>query len=199
MAAQSIPTRHAVRATAAQDDELPDTALFWRWVGKAVRPYAGWIITGVGIVFIVVGYLGVSREALVAKQLPYLISGGIGGIALVGIGAVFLGTEDIRRDSGRLDRLEAMVEELHAVLLSRRDAPAPESMTEPPEATAAQRNGQAGILVALPVGQSFHRPDCVMIQGKDKARQVTGDDVRDRALKACRLCEPGQPDVRTRA
>src|SRR5439155_26897927 len=101
--------------------ELPDTALFWRWVGKAVRPYAGWIITGIGVVFIIVGYLGVSREALVAKQLPYLISGGIGGIALVGVGAVFLGTEDIRRDSGRLDRLERMVAELHTLLLVHAD------------------------------------------------------------------------------
>ena len=205
MAAESIPTRQAVaRSTATDDDELPDTALFWRWVGKAVRPYAGWIITGIGVVFIIVGYLGVSREALVAKQLPYLISGGIGGIALVGVGAVFLGTEDIRRDSGRLDRLEAMVNELHAVLLSRVDAPSvdtaiaerdEERVTPSPE---ARDNGQA-MVVALPVGQSFHRPDCVMIHGKDTAQQVSADEVRERGLKACRLCEPERPDARTRA
>ena len=200
MAAESIPTRQAVRSTTAKDDELPDTALFWRWVGKAVRPYAGWIITAAGILLILIGYLGVSREALVAKQLPYLISGGIGGIALVGIGAVFLGTEDIRRDSGRLDRLEAMVIELHAVLLSRADAPAVEAFSAAPDSSTAQRNGQAAaIVVALPVGQSFHRPDCVMMQGKDNARQVSADDVSERGLKACRLCEPERPDVRTRA
>jgi hypothetical protein len=197
MATESIPTRQTAVRSAARDDELPDTALFWRWVGKAVRPYAGWIITGVGVLFILVGYLGVSREALVAKQLPYLISGGIGGIALVGIGAVFLGTEDIRRDSGRLDRLEAMVDELHAVLLSRADAPAPSHAADPAEHVRA--NGQANVVVALPVGQSFHRPDCVMIQGKDTAQQVSADDVRDRGLKACRLCEPDQPGLRSRA
>src|SRR5205823_1256673 len=77
------------------DDELPDTALFWRWVGKATRPVIGWVLTGIGVILIIVGYLGVSREALVAKQLPYLVSGGILGIAFVGFGAVLLGTEDI--------------------------------------------------------------------------------------------------------
>jgi hypothetical protein len=196
MATESIPTRQPAVKSAARDDELPDTALFWRWVGKAVRPYAGWIITGAGVLLIFIGYLGVSREALVAKQLPYLISGGIGGIALVGIGAVFLGTEDIRRDSGRLDRLEAMVNELHAVLLSRADAPAPDR-ADPKDHVSA--NGQENLVVALPVGQSFHRPDCVMIQGKSNAQQVGSDEVKDRGLKACRLCEPDRPSLRSRA
>lgn len=208
MATESIPTRPAVRSTTATDDELPDTALFWRWVAAAVRPYAGWIFLGIGIIFIIVGYLGVSREALVAKQLPYLISGGIGGIALVGVGAVFLGTEDIRRDSGRLDRLEAMVHELHAVLLSRADAPDPAvdiptsssstSSSSSSTAAAARANGRGATVVALPVGQSYHRVDCVMIQGKDKAQSVSADDVRDRGLKPCRLCEPDRPGATAR-
>ena len=84
----------------ATDDELPDTALFWRWVGKATRPVIGWVFTGVGVILIIVGYLGVSREALVAKQLPYLVSGGILGIAFVGFGAVLLGTWRVRTGTG---------------------------------------------------------------------------------------------------
>ena len=72
--------------------ELPDPALFWRWVGRATRPVWGWSLVGLGFIFVLVGYLGISREALVAKQLPYLISGGIGGIALVGFGAMLVGS-----------------------------------------------------------------------------------------------------------
>src|SRR2546421_11840382 len=80
------------------DDELHDPRLFWRWVGKATRPVAGWILLGLGALFILFGWIGISGEALVAKQMPYLISGGLGGMLLVGIGAVFLATEDLRRD-----------------------------------------------------------------------------------------------------
>src|SRR2546423_9205968 len=105
------------------EEELPDPALFWRWVGRATRPVVGWVLAGLGVIAILIGYLGISRESLVAKQLPYLISGGIGGIALVGAGAALIATEDLRRFRARLDRLAAMVGDLHGVLLSRPDAP----------------------------------------------------------------------------
>jgi hypothetical protein len=187
--------------------------LFWRWVGRAVRPYAGWIIAGLGLIFILAGYLGVSREALVAKQLPYLISGGIGGVALIGLGAVFLGTEELRRDSGRLDRLEEMVSELHGLLLEladEHDLPAVTAVsggsTRTMKASAAANgsavtaNGAAGrspkrTLVALPVGHSFHRPDCTMVSGKPNVEVVTDRHVDERGLRPCRLCEPDQSDL----
>src|SRR2546421_5825231 len=125
------------------EEELPDPALFWRWVGRATRPVGGWVLAGLGVIAILVGYLGISRESLVAKQLPYLISGGIGGIALVGAGAALIATEDLRRFRTRLDRLEAMVGDLHSVLLSRADAPSHNGQR--PSATS----GTTG-LVALP-------------------------------------------------
>jgi hypothetical protein len=161
----------------------------------------------------------VSRNALVAKQLPYVISGGIGGIALVGVGAVFLGTEELRRDSGRLDRLERMVLELHAVLLDRTDAPevpygpiaapaaaeievgAGRSRAQGSRAQASRVSGTRAPasgrrhLVALPVGQSYHRPDCTMVEGKPAVEVVTDRQVADRGLKPCRLCEPDQSDL----
>src|SRR3954453_16433083 len=105
------------------DDELPDPALFWRWVGKATRPVIGWVLLGVGALIILIGWIGVSGTPVVAKQIPYVVSGGIGGVLLAILGAYFLGTEELRKDSGRLDRLERMVDELHEVLLSRSDAP----------------------------------------------------------------------------
>src|SRR5262245_8065545 len=88
------------------DDELPDAALFWRWVGKATRPVVGWVLLGVAALVILLGWYGVSGESNPAKQLPYLVSGGVLGVALAVVGAYFLGTEELRKDSGRLDRLE---------------------------------------------------------------------------------------------
>jgi hypothetical protein len=112
----------------------------------------GWILTGVGLLAIFLGWFGVSGSALVAKQLPFLISGGIGGIALVAIGAVILGTEDMRKDSGRLDRLEKQVADLHSTLLARADAPdislaeqeASRASPTGGRRPARSRNGEAG-------------------------------------------------------
>ena len=101
----------------------PDPSVLWRWAGKATRPWLGWLLIAAGALLILLGYFGVSREAIVEKQIPYLVSGGIGGVLLCVLGAYVLGTEELRKDSGRLDRLEAMVEDLHAALLSRPDAP----------------------------------------------------------------------------
>ncbi|MBA2609897.1 MAG: hypothetical protein H0U92_13225, partial [Actinobacteria bacterium] len=108
-------------ATDQRTDE-PDPRMLWRWVGDAVRPWIGWILIGIGALLMLLGYFGVSREALPAKQIPYLVSGGIGGVFFAVLGAYFLGTQEMRNDSGRLDRLEQMVAELHGALLTRSDA-----------------------------------------------------------------------------
>ena len=57
---------------------------------------AGWVLIGVGALLILVGYFGVSREVLVAKQLPYLASGGIGGLVCAGVGAALVSRQDRR-------------------------------------------------------------------------------------------------------
>src|SRR5258707_721238 len=36
--------------THGRDDELPDPALFWRWVARATRPVWGWVLVGAGLV-----------------------------------------------------------------------------------------------------------------------------------------------------
>jgi len=99
-------------------DDLPDASIFWRWARESTRPLVGWILLGLGATFIIVGYFGVSREALVAKQIPFVISGGVGGMTLVAIGAFLLGTEDLRGRLDRLTKVEEMVEDLHSVLLT---------------------------------------------------------------------------------
>ncbi len=175
------------------DDELPDPQLFWRWVGRAIQPWIGWVFIAVGALFVVVGYLGVSRESIVAKQIPYLISGGVFGVFLGVLGAYFLGTEELRRDSGRLDRLEQMVNELHAVLLSRSDAPVIDRAAVTDDADASA-NGRGRLLV-LPDGETFHRPGCAMLEGKTGVTTATPATVRRRQLRPCPLCEPTPVDA----
>lgn len=58
-----------------------------------------------GGVALVVGWVGVSRQALTALQVPYIISGGIGGIFLLGLGAVFWLSADLRDEWRKLDEV----------------------------------------------------------------------------------------------
>jgi hypothetical protein len=150
-------------------------------VGKATRPVVGWILVGIGAVMIIIGYVGVARQVLVAKQLPYVVSGGILGVAVVTVGVLFIGTEELRRDSGRLDRLELMVAELHRVLLTRPDAPALHEAAAPAGAVR---------LVALPDGERYHTDTCAAIVGKEQATVVTSRTIARRSLTPCPLCEP---------
>ena len=170
------------------DDELPDPALFWRWVGKATRPVIGWVLLGVGALIILIGWIGVSGTPVVAKQIPYVVSGGIGGVLLAILGAYFLGTDELRKDSGRLDRLERMVDELHETLLAHPDAPARSTQAEAPGT-----NGQA--YVALAGSDVYHRADCSMVAAKPNTAKVAPSTIQRRGLRACSLCEPSLVDV----
>ena len=178
-----------------RDDQ--DRAIFWEALGNALRPYAGWIFYGVGALFVIIGYLGISDEAIVAKQLPFLISGGIGGILLAILGAYFMGIEELRRDSGRLDRMERQIEELHRALLDRADAPAVDDPTQLlTRVGAAGANGSrpAGDrpddeVLVVDAGESFHRAGCALATGK-QATQLRLETATERGLRPCPVCEP---------
>lgn len=47
---------------------------------------AGGALLVAGVVVVLIGYIGIRDESSVELQLPYLASGGIGGLALVGLG-----------------------------------------------------------------------------------------------------------------
>lgn len=55
--------------------------------GRVLVVVAGALMSG-GIVAILLGWLGASRSILVSEQVPYLISGGLLGLALATIGAL---------------------------------------------------------------------------------------------------------------
>jgi hypothetical protein len=173
--------------TELNDD--PDPRVLWGWIIKAVRPYLGWILIAVGAILMIGGYMGVSREALPAKQIPYLVSGGIGGIFFAVLGAYVLGTHQLRNDSGRLDRLETMVEELHAALLTRPDAPQSRNGKSADALADADETAPSRKVVVVPGGQLFHRVDCAVAEGKT-ATELTPTAARKRGMRPCPTCVP---------
>jgi hypothetical protein len=174
------------RPTDIVGTEEPDASVFWGWVWDSVRPVLGYVLVALGLLALLIGWYGVSGESIVAKQLPFIASGGLLGVALVALGGRFMLIQDLRRDSNRLDRLETMVDELHAALLTRPDAPGRESSSA---RTGASTNGQSSYLV-LSGGSSFHATGCPMLEGKEKTSRVKPDTVAKRGLTPCPLCEP---------
>jgi hypothetical protein len=163
-----------------------DRRMFWRWALDNARPYLGWGLVVLGAVAIFLGWYGVSGQAITAKQLPYLISGGATGIALVLIGGVFLATDNLRRHLGRLDGVERKVDELYALLVAE---PAPPATTAESMVPVAATAG----LVALPGATTFHRASCRLVAGKPDVATVDAAQIATRSLQPCPVCDPDVP------
>jgi hypothetical protein len=72
---------------------------------------AAWACVLAGAITLFVGWLGVSDTAFTAKQLPYLASNGLGGLFLLGAGAMLWLSADLRDEWRKLDRIETAIRE----------------------------------------------------------------------------------------
>lgn len=97
-----------------------------------------WVAVAVGALLLVLGWLGVSDTPYVAEQIPYVVSGGLGGIFLLGLGAVLWLSADLR-DEWRL------LEEIRKAQEGAADAaPATEAIVEPATVARPPRQRAAG-------------------------------------------------------
>jgi hypothetical protein len=95
-----------------------------------------------GAVALLIGYFGVSGTLDPGKQLPYLVSGGVGGLFLLGVAAALLFSADLgatRADIARLHEQVAELSEQIADLQATLDGD-----VEPVPAPARTRAGRAG-------------------------------------------------------
>ena len=138
---------------------------------KRLQPAIGWVVAAAGGLLLVLGWYGVSGESLTAKQLPYLVSGGLGGIALVVLAAALLTTSDVRRQLERLDRVEQHVTTLYTLLVEE---------LVPAALDAAEA-------VRVEGGTTYHRPTCPMVAGKPTLPLGAADRL---ALTPCDICRP---------
>jgi hypothetical protein len=84
---------------------------FEKWLRLQWDRAGAWLCVGAGAVLLVVGWVGVSGSAYPAEQLPYVISGGVGGVFLLGLGAMLWLSADLRDEWRKLDRIEQAVRE----------------------------------------------------------------------------------------
>jgi hypothetical protein len=139
-----------------------------------VRQLLGWVFAALGVAALFLGWYGVSGTALTAKQIPYVVSGGLTGTCLLVLSAAAFAADDVGRRLDRLDEVERKVDQLYRLLT--------EEVPEPVGATVS--------LVALDGGTSYHLPSCRLVDGKPAAHPVDADAVTARGLRPCRLCEP---------
>jgi hypothetical protein len=137
----------------------------------------GGLLLPLGIMLVVLGWEGASNTVFVWEQLPYLISGGLLGLALVFAGGflyfAYWLTLLVRENREGRAQLTAVLGRMELLL------------SESGPRTA--RTAPASSLVATRTGTMFHRPDCVAVDGKADLRSVSADQP---GLTPCKLCDP---------
>lgn len=76
------------------------------WLTLQWDRVAGWVAVLAGAVALIVGWVGVSGTAYQSEQIPYIVSGGIGGLFLLGLGGLLWLSADMRDEWYKLDRVE---------------------------------------------------------------------------------------------
>jgi hypothetical protein len=111
------------------------------WLRAEWDRVLGFGLVALGAILLVLGYLGVSNSPYVAEQLSYIVSGGLGGLFLLGAGATLLILADLHDEWRKLDRVEAMLSgeipfPARAQTNGAGPAPAPTAGTAAPAAPA---------------------------------------------------------------
>lgn len=128
------------------------------WVRAEWDRIAGFGLVGLGGVLLVLGYHGVSTSPFVAQQISYAVSGGMGGLFLLGLGVGLLISADLHDEWRKLDRIEmalrgeAVPETTRLLELLRRppggDGPAPVFPEAPAVAERAAERPRARVALA---------------------------------------------------
>ncbi|MCU1392630.1 MAG: hypothetical protein JWM34_1058 [Ilumatobacteraceae bacterium] len=153
------------------------------------RGIFGIVLAVGGVVFIFLGWYGVSGRPTLGEEMPYLASGTIPGAAMLVAAAVMLAGDANHRS---MERTNAMMSELHTLLVEAvTDAPAGSTA---PTVGAAEEAPAADALVAGERSDHVHRADCMLVVGKPGFTTADVALIRRRGLSACPVCEPDIPE-----
>lgn len=70
---------------------------------------AAWCCVVVGAMALLIGWMGVSDTPYPAEQIPFVISGGIGGVFLLGVGAMLWISADIHDEWRKLEEIDELL------------------------------------------------------------------------------------------
>ena len=131
--------------------------------------------SALGVLALFLAWNGAAGVDHVEGQIPYLISGGLLGLALVGVGLTVVNVQSRRQDNADL---LAKLEDL-AEALQRSGEPASPALTLVP----------SGDLVVA--GRStYHVPSCRVVADRDDLQPMAPAAAAERGLARCRICKP---------
>lgn len=125
-----------------------------------------------GLILIWTGWNGAASYNDIRQQFPYLLSGGIAGLALVTIGVGLFVLQSARADRVQL---EANLTEMRKIL---------DRMTGNPSGNGAEPPGT--MVVAGP--SAYHRPGCRLVAGREGLKSMPEEAARAAGLAPCRTC-----------
>lgn len=67
------------------------------------------VAAGVGVVALLLGWIGVSGVALVTQQIPYLVSGAVVGLLAFGVASTLWISADLRDEWAKLDDIHRAI------------------------------------------------------------------------------------------
>jgi hypothetical protein len=149
----------------------------WLMIGGAVL-----LVLGLGVIGL--AWFGASHTPFVFEQIPYLISGGVLGLALVFAGGFLYFAywltrmvRDVRGQSREMNHLLNEIAELIAAALRSGAG----------QAGTSQAGSQNGSFVATQNGTMFHRSDCAIVARRQDLRPVSG---KEAGMEPCKMCDP---------
>ena len=149
---------------------------------------AGAFFVPLGLLALVLGWRGASQTPYEFEQIPYVISGGLLGVGLMALGGfLYFGywlTRMVREQRSSADRVAAGLERIEELLGA---GVTTNGSGRPASSARARSDAGASGFVATSAGSMFHRPDCVVVEGKSGLRAVTG---REKGLAPCGMCDP---------
>lgn len=147
---------------------------------------AGIALAIAGFLLIFLGWNGAATYDREPAQLPYLISGGIAGLALVVLAAAMIVVNAQRADRAAL--LNSLAELKEA--MDRSSLAAASGSTNGSTTTIVDSALADGLVIAGPT--TYHRPTCKLLEGRGVLPAVTVETAQEQALAPCRACDAAE-------
>jgi hypothetical protein len=180
----AAPPRATPRPAAAQAPaSTANASRDWFRILQLALFTAGALLMPAGIVAILLGWYGTAHTKYQYNQLPYVVSGGLLGLALVFIGGfLYFGAWVARVASDQRESSRQLADALVALsdLVSRQSGAGSAS-------GGALETGDPGTLVLAGAGSTVHRRDCPLIAHRTDLHELNSTD---KDLGTCRVCKP---------
>ena len=145
---------------------------------------AGIVLAAIGLLLILLGWNGAAGQLSILGQVPYILSGGVLGIAFVILGGAMLIVQGNREDRALLEAKLDLLAEAYLEGSGRAKAGTPGDVS--------------GLVVAGRA--SYHKTGCRLVDGREETNYLTPVEAAGAGLKPCRVCQPdlAVPDISVR-